>query len=224
MLGSIMQVNVSDTLIIRLAPFAREDLPAFIKDGGMQSHVVMKYLARSRAQSLESEQAWYDKVIDDPSKIVWGLWDVTDPTVHVLIGNSGLFDFRQEPMRSATSGSLIVRREYWGRGIASAAHKARTAYAFQQLNLDRVTSIVMEPNTASRRALEGSGYYVYGHERNYGFVDGQYVHAEFLECLNPSEEHWRRWWGADTPSQDALAARSKAQKTLEWANKNVQFI
>jgi RimJ/RimL family protein N-acetyltransferase len=133
-------------------------------------------------------------------------------------------DFEKAPLFQATSGIIIVDSDYWGKGIASAAHKARTWYAFRQLGLVRIKSAVRNGNEGSLKALERSGYgHVYT-ERNTSFVDGAYRHQYNLECLNPDDWAWRLWWGDDRPTRKAIDARKVTEEVLRWAEKNVDLL
>lgn len=221
MFGSIMQLKVG-SMTIRLAPFAREDMGEYIKNGGMQSHNVVRYLGNQIAYVLEDEQEWFDKARKDITSLVWGIWDYSDPENPKLIGSTSLINISYAPMRQAVSGSLISNQSYWRKGIATGIHKARTFYAFEQMNLDRIKSGVLFPNAGSRKALEHSGYNLSGIERNLHFVDGELIHSYNLECINPRS--WDAWWHGDTPSPEAEAARNKVQDALSWAKANVQFI
>lgn len=221
MFGSIMQLKVG-SMTIRLAPFAREDVGEYIKNGGMQSHNISRYLGNSTAYVLEDEQEWFDSVRKDAASLVWGIWDCSDPKKPKLIGNSSLTELVYNPMKQAVSGSLIHDQSYWRKGIATSIHKARTFYAFEQMNLDRIKSAVAFPNIGSRKALEHSGYNLYSVGRNFKFVDGELVHSYNLECINPRS--WDAWWHGDTPSPEAEAARNKVKEALSWARANVKFV
>jgi RimJ/RimL family protein N-acetyltransferase len=51
-----------------------------------------------------------------------------------------------------------VGQDVWGRGLATAALKSITGYAFRVLNLHRVFAMVFDGNVASARVLEKAGY------------------------------------------------------------------
>ena len=223
MLGPIMDMRVSGTLTVRLAPFSKEDVSALIKNGGMQRRTTTRYMGMNFSPTLETEQEWYDKIRTDAGYMVWGIWDASGDAPK-LIGNTALTNLEEFPLRQMTSGSVIFDQTYWGRGIATAIHKARTWYAFTEMNLTRVKSAVALPNIASKKALAKSGYFVHSLERNTQFADGQFVHQENLECLNPNPLEWNRWWGSDTPSAEALAARTTTSQALEWARDNVTLL
>lgn len=218
--GSIMRIQVNG-MIIELAPLDREVMSEFIKPG-VQSLSITKYML-TQAKVLEDEYEWYERTRTDKRSIVWGVW-VIDGDERRLIGTSGLHDIEKEFFFQATSGSLIFDRDYWGKGIASAIHRVRTWYAFHQLGMDRILSEVLHGNTASRRALEKTGYVVTHVQRNFKFVDGRLHHMDHLECINPNTSAWKRWWGDDRPTKAAKEARIRARAAMEWASINVTLV
>ena len=219
--GPIMQMSVDD-LRIELAPIEKEALRAFISPG-LQQASVSKYLSIGGAPVLEDEQEWFEKVRTDKASIIWGIWH-REESGRRLIGSTALEGIERHPLPQATSGSLIVDRSYWGRGIASHIHKARTWYAFEQLGLVRVKSAVIQGNGASKKALEKSGYTLVYVERNTAFIDGGLRHQDNLECLNPADWAWSRWWGEDIPSESSQAARAMTKEALAWAHQNVVLL
>ena len=212
--GAIM--NISDGgRTISLAPFTREESLEFISPG-MQQLKVTKYLSRHTAPVQDDEYEWYDKVRKASDQIVWGIW-IEKGGTRELIGNTTLLGVAYSHTNQATSGIQINKPEYWGQGIASLAHKARTWYAFEVMGLHRIKSAVIQGNIASLKALEKVGYTHVYTERNDVFVDGVLRHTDKLELLNPSELSWQLWWGDETPTEAAVSARVRTQEALKWA-------
>jgi len=218
--GPIMRFRVGD-LFIELAPLSKEAMAEFVNPG-MQQFKVRQYTGSHTAPVLEDELSYFDKVRADRTSLVWGIWLIEDGK-RTLIGISSLVDIKIDHTHQATSGSLIFRKEYWGKGIASAAHKARTWYAFQHMGLHRIMSAVIQGNVGSLKALTRSGYTKVYTERNEKFIDGQLRHLDHLECLNPNEPFWAQWWHGDRPTKANLAARALTCETLEWAEQNVEL-
>lgn len=216
--GSIIQIKDGE-LNIELAPFSREDSLEFIKPGLQQSSVT-KYLGITGATVQDDQLEWYDRIRKDDSRIIWGIW-LIEGGKRKLIGNSVLFDIKRKHIHRATSGSLITSKEYWGKGIASACHKARTWYAFRHLGFHCIGSEVLQGNIASRKALEKSGYIFTHTYRNEKFVDGKLRHIDRLECINPIEALWSQWWGEDKPPKEFVEARGKTQDIFTWAIEHV---
>ena len=228
--GPIMQFTVPKSkLRIEMAPLTSESVQECINPahgGGMQRLSVTRYLGMSTAPVAEDEQEWFDKVRKDSRKLIWGIW-VLEKGSRILIGVSSLGDIGQHGhagfVRQATSGSQIFRPEYWGKGIASTAHKARLLYAFTHLGLHRIKSAVIQENGGSSTALKRVGYtYVYT-ERNEQFSDGALRHLDCYECLNPLDLFWQQWWHGDEPPKEALKARNLARASLDWAEEHVTF-
>ncbi len=217
--GPKMSLSVGD-LTIELAPLTKEAMGEFV--AGMGQHSVTKYINRHLAPTLEDELEWFDKTRIDKTKIVWGIWAVKD-NERVLIGNTALSEIENKHIRQATSGSMIFRKEYWGIGIASHIHKARTWYAFKHLGLHRIRSAVINGNVASLKALEKSGYSRVYVERNTLFVDGELRHQDNLECLNPASSFWSDWWHGERPTAQALSARDRTREAMKWAEDNVNL-
>lgn len=230
--GPIMRLNVGD-LRVELAPLTKEAMGEFVNltyGGGLQQRSVTQYMGMSWAPVAEDEQEWFEKTRAAKDTLVWGIWLIEgegESQTRTIIGNSALFDIDKDGhshlIRQATSGSMIFRKEYWGKGIASAAHKARTWYAFNHLGLHRIKSAVIQANGASRKALERSGYTFVFTERNEQYGDGQFHHLDCLECLNPLDLFWSQWWHGDRPSKASREARVLTREALSWAHKNVEL-
>lgn len=216
--GPIMRMKVGE-LTIELAPLEKSVMSEFVP--GMQQHSVLKYLTRD-AQVIEDEEEWYDRVRTRKNGIVWGVW-VIDGDTRTVIGTTAFHDIKRDVTYQATTGSMLFRKEYWGRGIASRIHMARTWYGFHHMGLDRIMSAVIQGNVASRRALEKSGYDLVYVERNTQFVDGHLHHQDNLECLNPEDPFWSNWWHGDRPTKRMIDARRRTRDAMEWAAQHVEL-
>lgn len=230
--GPIMRFKVGE-LDIELAPIPREAASEFINlghGGGLQRHTIFRYLGRDAAPVFEDESEWLEKVRTAEDSLVWGIWNIETEdgvTKRTLIGNSALSridkDGHSRLIRQAMSGSMIFRPEFWGKGVASAAHKARTWYAFKHMGLHRINSAVIQANGGSRRALERSGYTFVYTERNEQYGDGKFHHLDYLECVNPLDLFWVQWWNSDRPTKAAREARRLSHEALEWAEESVEL-
>ena len=220
-LGPIMKLKTDAGLQLELASFTRDECLAFLD--GFQKESVMQYLSFHIVQTAETEQEWYDKTIKDGKSIVWGMWAI-EPDGRKLIGNITLTDITQKHTIQATNGIVVTDKNYWGKGVASAAHKALVWYAFHVYGMTRIKSAVMQPNVGSWRAMEKCGYTRVYVERNVQFVQGKLVHMDALECINPDDWAWRQWWGDDRPTRKAVEARAKTVEALAWAEENVELL
>jgi len=210
-------------LRVELAPLKREDMPEFVKDGGMQSYEVLKFLGRTTAAVLEDEYDWFEKVRKDKDDLVWGIY-VIDGDSRIIIGTTGLHDIKSAmwaPCKTGTSGFMIFRSEYWRQGMAGACHRARTMYAFDVLGLVAIRSGVIFENEASRRAVESVGYVVHHTDRMHGLYMGEPRQDYALSCVNPDKYVWAYWWRSERPAKKWRDARVKTTAALKWARENV---
>lgn len=73
-----------------------------------------------------------------------------------LVGDCGLITTTVEGQPEVELG-WIVRRRYWGKGIATEAAAAWLDFAFDTLGRERIVSMVSAENVASRRVAEKLG-------------------------------------------------------------------
>lgn len=225
--GPIMRFTAGE-LQIELAPITKESVGEFVSyehGGGIQQYTVSRYLNLSHAPVLEDEHEWFDKTRQDKTSLIWGIW-VIEGDKRTLIGNSSLTNIGPDGsplIQQAISGSMIFRKEYWGKGVASTAHKARTWYAFEHLGLHRLKSAVIQGNEGSCKALSRSGYFLTYVERNHHYVDGELRHQDCFECLNPLDAFWGQWWHGEEPTADALESRQITREAMDWAEQNVEL-
>lgn len=86
-------------------------------------------------------------------------------------------------------GIGIGERDYWGRGYGTDAMRVLLRYAFDELNLHRVSLGVFEYNTRARRAYEKAGFVVEGRGRQELHRDGRRWDMIFMGILR---EEWQR--------------------------------
>ena len=85
-----------------------------------------------------------------------GLWMATDRRYGAFLGWMSLRGPRHSSQPEMEL-SYRLRREYWGRGLATEAARAVTATAFTELGAERVFAGTTATNMASRRVMEKLG-------------------------------------------------------------------
>jgi RimJ/RimL family protein N-acetyltransferase len=89
-----------------------------------------------------------------------------------LVGMTG-FTLLPDVHRAGANVGYWVGEPYWGRGIATAAVKTLSAYAFATFPLERLQAEVFAWNAASARVLEKAGYTLEGRARRSILKAGQ---------------------------------------------------
>jgi RimJ/RimL family protein N-acetyltransferase len=88
----------------------------------------------------------------------WGLWAMEDRASGAFLGFTGLarpvFD---APFLPAIEIGWRLARPFWGKGYASEAARASTAFAFDALGLDEIVSMAVAANARSIAVMERLG-------------------------------------------------------------------
>jgi RimJ/RimL family protein N-acetyltransferase len=175
MLGPVLEGT-----LITLAPVEPTHLPDFVR--WSRDRLGMRYLALSHPLTVADEERWYERVTTAADLVVWS---ILREGRH--IGSTGLegIDWRN---RHATSGIWIGDTSEHGKGYGKEAMRLRTAYAFNELGLEKVMTQVFADNIASIRALERAGYRQCGMRRRHVFRDGRWLDQWLGEVLR---EEWQ---------------------------------
>lgn len=103
-----------------------------------------------------------------------------------LLGFVGLWI--QWPHRDAWLGIGLGDRNDWGKGYGTDAMRLAVRYAFSELNLHRISLMVLGTNPRAQRAYEKAGFVVEGRQRGLSHYDGQRVDEVYMGLLR---EEWR---------------------------------
>jgi RimJ/RimL family protein N-acetyltransferase len=119
---------------------------------------VMRYLTGGRATSRRE--------MEDEHLPAWLAWDERPGgfgffAAHDKASGAFLGWFHLRPAHGAPASEpelgYRLRREAWGRGLASEGSRALVDHAFRDLGCERVTAETMAVNRASRRVMEKAG-------------------------------------------------------------------
>jgi RimJ/RimL family protein N-acetyltransferase len=174
MLGPVLEGT-----LITLAPLEREHLPDAVR--WSRDRIGMRYLGLSQPLSMFDEERWYERVTSAADIVIWSILREGRN-----IGNTALegIDWRN---RHATSGIWIGDTGEHGKGFGTEAMRLRTAYAFNELGLEKVMTMVFTDNIASIRALTHAGYRQCGLRRHHVFRGGRWLDQWLGEILR---EEW----------------------------------
>lgn len=156
-----------------------EDLPTFC--AWFANPEATRYTLMSFPFSLQQEEEWFDRAARSESMVHWRI-AVEDRTIGVTSLEE--IDWRN---RHCGSGTLIGDVTQWGKGYGTEAVKLRTAFAFQDLGLERLESSSLVENIGMHRALERSGYRKIGRRRRYIYRGGAWHDSFIFELLR---EEW----------------------------------
>jgi ribosomal-protein-alanine N-acetyltransferase len=100
------------------------------------------------------------------------------------VGGIG-FGLNSDVERVSAEIGYWLGEEYWGRGIATEALRAVTAYAIEEHSLTRLYAVPFQWNPASFRVLEKSGYVLEGTLRRSAIKDGRIIDQRLYAYVVP---------------------------------------
>jgi [ribosomal protein S5]-alanine N-acetyltransferase len=128
--------------------------------------------------------AWLEAHRGRADEVLWAIATAAD---NRCIGHVGLYRIDHR-VRKAEFAILIGDRAEHGKGIGREVSRAVLEYAFQQLNLHKVSLSVLVTNERALRLYAGLGFRRDGLIRHDQFRDGRYVDLYQMSLL---EDEWR---------------------------------
>lgn len=116
---------------------------------------------------IRDAEHWLERVLDEEPETKFVI--EVEGEVAGVVG----LDLGRDVYRGTGEVGYWVGEPYWGRGVATAAVRSITRWAFEALELRRVQAYVFERNTASRRVLEKAGFALEGTMRDAVLKDGR---------------------------------------------------
>lgn len=166
-------------LTITLRAFVKEDVSVLVEHfSSMKTHMNTTGIF---GQTLENELEWYENNRKDPDSCVWA---IQPEGCDQAIGVTSLHRINDR-MNSCSSGIIIWRQDWWNKGVATAAHLARTLFAADYLNRYIIRSSVRTQNPGSYKALLRVGYTVWGTEPRCVLRGGKWLDTYHLAWLHP---------------------------------------
>jgi RimJ/RimL family protein N-acetyltransferase len=174
-------------VLVRLRALELTDIDRCLK--WINDPVLRQTIAATYPMSRYAEEKWLARLSD--TKPVMG--NPTDMVFAIVVedqhvGTAGIHSISMVH-RHAITGMMIGEATWRGKGVGPTAKKLVIDYAFEELNLERLQSIVIEGNIASIKMQERHGYQLVGRLPKWNFKDGQWK-DDFIYVLD--REHWRK--------------------------------
>ncbi len=147
----------------------------------MHDSEVLQYLeSKFRSQTMDSLRNFVQAVNDSPTDFMFGMF-LSDSNQH--IGNIKIGDITFLHRRGDV-GLIIGEKTAWGKGYATEAIELVTRYAFEELNLNKLTAGMYKVNQGSYKAFIKAGYRDVGTYTKHMFFKGKYIDSLLLEKCN----------------------------------------
>ncbi len=167
-----------------LRPLMKEDIPLLIR--WINDPEISKFLNVCMPMMEADEEEWFGNLHKEkPNNIVLAI--VVEGKT---IGTMGLHGISWKD-RTATTGALIGEKEYWNKGYGSEAKMLLLNYAFNTLNLRKISSSVIAFNKRSYNYSLKCGYKKEGRLKKHHFSHGKYWDEILLAVF---VEDWLPLW------------------------------
>ncbi|WP_303309617.1 GNAT family N-acetyltransferase [Hymenobacter sp. BT730] len=161
----------------RLRPWRQSDAPALAHYAN--DRAIWQNLRDTFPHPYTTEDAQYFlALVADSQRDVHLAIDVAGEAV----GNIGVH-FKSDIRRRSAEIGYWLARDYWGRGLATAAVRTLSNYVLWNFDVCRLFAVVFEPNYASARVLEKAGYALEGRMRKSIVKDGQMLDSRLYALI-----------------------------------------
>jgi RimJ/RimL family protein N-acetyltransferase len=117
---------------------------------------VARYLGSGVPRSLEQTRDEISRVTGRYVSRGYGLWATVRKSDGAFLGRCGLLDWTIDG-RDEVEVAYALLREHWGHGYATEAAVAVREWAFAYLDVDRLVSLVVPENEASKNVARKNG-------------------------------------------------------------------
>lgn len=125
---------------------------------------------------------WIDSLSNRKNDVIWCIADKNNK----CIGQIGLYDI---DYRIGNAGiGIAITKENTNCGIGTKVHKGILEFAFNDLNLNKITAKILTFNNASIALYEKLGFIKEGEIRSFQYRNGKYINAYIYGLL---KKEWK---------------------------------
>jgi RimJ/RimL family protein N-acetyltransferase len=167
---------------VRLRPVTMDDLDdimSWVNDPDVTANIANIQKRISRAQ----EAAWLMKALENPNERIFS---ILDADTGAYVGQCGIHSIYWPARNGRTS--VIIKKEYQGKGYGRAASIELLRVAFRELGMHKVWCIVWEDNPKTVHLNTSIGFRQEGRLIEEYYLDGKYHHMLRLYMLKDDFE------------------------------------
>jgi RimJ/RimL family protein N-acetyltransferase len=149
-----------ETARLLLRPWESGDLAEFTRlltDPEVTRHIVVHTPFTPQDVAELSERA-----LGQWERNGFGPWAAIEKATGRWVGRIGLDELADWPGPHKVQVGWELHREFWGRGLATEGGRAGVRHGFETVGLERIISVTMATNAASRRVMEKCGLHFHG--------------------------------------------------------------
>jgi RimJ/RimL family protein N-acetyltransferase len=148
---------------------------------------VTRFLSMRYGMSQAAEEAWMHELCSKPLSYERAFFAIeTKDGRH--IGNTNLFNARPEEQKCEL-GIMIGDKACWSQGFGADALRTLLAFAFDEMNMNRVQLFVFDFNERAQACYRKVGFVEEGRRRQALYMEGAYHDVVVMSVLR---EEWGR--------------------------------
>jgi RimJ/RimL family protein N-acetyltransferase len=148
-------VTEIQTARLLLRPWQPDDLAEFTRL--LTDPEVIRYLVVHTPFSLQDVAELSARTLEQWERNGFGPWAAIEKQTGRWVGRIGLDELPDWSGPHKIEVGWELHREFWGRGLATEGGQAGVGYGFEVVGLERIISVTMATNAASRRVMEKCG-------------------------------------------------------------------
>lgn len=171
---------------VNLRPPTKDDIPLFLR--WFNDEEVRQYIKTFLPLTEPGEIEWLENLHKRQNENL--VFVIVEAKHGKPIGTMGLHQINWKDRRAKT-GAIIGEKAYWGKGYGSEAKMLLLNYAFNVMNLRKISSGVLSFNARSQAYNKKCGYKVEGILKQHSFQAGAYVDHVLMAVFR---EDWLPIW------------------------------
>jgi RimJ/RimL family protein N-acetyltransferase len=179
-------VTEIETVRLLLRPWQPDDLAQFTRL--LTDPEVTRYIVVHTPFSPEDVAELSARTLEQWERNGFGPWAAIQKATGRWVGRIGLDELVDWPWPHKVEVGWELHREFWGRGLATEGGQAGLRYGFETVGLERIISVTMATNAASRRVMEKRGLGFQGELPMAGTVVAWYAIGR-AGWQDPSRQH-----------------------------------
>jgi RimJ/RimL family protein N-acetyltransferase len=148
-------VTEIQTARLLLRPWQPDDLAEFTRL--LTDPEVTRYIVVHTPFSPQDVAELSDRTLEQWERNGFGPWAAIEKQTGRWVGRIGLDELADWPGPHKIEVGWELHRAFWGRGLATEGGRAGVRYGFETVGLERIISVTMATNAASRRVMEKCG-------------------------------------------------------------------
>jgi [ribosomal protein S5]-alanine N-acetyltransferase len=151
---------------------------------------VMKYVDKPLAKTQEDVMPLFSQMREDVKNNKGISWIIALKENHEMIGHIGFWRIDKENHRGEIG--YMLRKKYFGKGLATEAIKAVVLHGFNNIKFHSVEANINPDNIASQKVLEKTGFIREAFFKENYYFEGRFLDSAIYSLVTPVSSAHKR--------------------------------